>query len=67
MRRAAALTDRERDEGAIPVTVNENPSYHEGDEAPVYVAPTVEVISLDCEISSYAPDDSPERGDLPLF
>jgi len=28
-----------------------------------YQPPTVEVISLDCEISAYAPDD----GDVPLF
>ncbi len=28
-----------------------------------YEPPTVEVISLDCEISSYAPDE----GDTPLF
>lgn len=28
-----------------------------------YAPPTVEVISLDCEISSYAPDE----GDTPLF
>lgn len=28
----------------------------------VYVPPTVEVITLDCEITSYAPD-----GDQPLF
>ena len=28
-----------------------------------YQAPTAEVISLDCEISSYAPDE----GDTPLF
>lgn len=27
-----------------------------------YVAPTIEVITLDCEITSYAPD-----GDQPLF
>lgn len=32
-------------------------------ETGMYEAPTVEVISLDCEISSYAPDD----GDAPLF
>jgi hypothetical protein len=28
-----------------------------------YEPPTLEVISLDCEISSYAPDE----GDTPLF
>jgi hypothetical protein len=28
-----------------------------------YQPPTVELISLDCEISAYAPDD----GDAPLF
>jgi len=28
-----------------------------------YEPPTIEVISLDCEISSYAPDE----GDTPLF
>jgi hypothetical protein len=31
-------------------------------EAPPYVPPSFEVISLDCEITAYAPD-----GDLPLF
>ena len=34
----------------------------EQDQQP-YRTPTVEVISLDCEISAYAPDD----GDIPLF
>lgn len=32
-------------------------------QSSTYVSPTLEVISLDCEISSYAPDD----GDVPLF
>jgi hypothetical protein len=32
-------------------------------EAQTYQTPTVEVITLDCEISAYAPDD----GDIPLF
>ena len=32
-------------------------------DEPGYAPPTVEVISLDCEISSYAPDE----GDTPLF
>ena len=32
-------------------------------ETPTYQTPTVEEISLDCEISAYAPDD----GDVPLF
>ena len=31
-------------------------------ETPEFELPTVEVISLDCEISAYAPDD-----DIPLF
>jgi hypothetical protein len=34
----------------------------ESESAPGYVAPAFEVISLDCEITAYAPDD-----DLPLF
>jgi hypothetical protein len=42
--------------------MNQNPSRHDA-ESPSYEAPTVELISLDCEISSYAPDD----GDTPLF
>jgi hypothetical protein len=43
--------------------MNENPVRAESSEAPGYEAPTVELISLDCEISSYAPDE----GDVPLF
>ena len=31
-----------------------------------YQPPSVEVISLDCEISSYAPD-APDEDDTPLF
>ncbi len=38
----------------------------EQDPAVAYQTPTIEVISLDCEISSYAPDDS-DQGDAPLF
>ena len=41
----------------------ENPTGTDACESPSYEAPTVELISLDCEISSYAPDD----GDTPLF
>lgn len=41
--------------------MNENAFRSETEDA--YVPPTVEVISLDCEISSYAPDE----GDTPLF
>ncbi len=36
------------------------------DQAVAYQTPTVDVISLDCEISSYAPDDS-DQSDAPLF
>ena len=49
--------------------MNENAIHAEtSTEAPTeaqesYVPPSVEVISLDCEISSYAPDE----GDTPLF
>jgi hypothetical protein len=43
--------------------MNENPNHAETSEASSYEPPTVETISLDCEISSYAPDD----GDTPLF
>ena len=43
--------------------MNEQPIGTEAGDLPSYEAPTVEVISLDCEISSYAPDD----GDTPLF
>ena len=32
-------------------------------ETDAYVQPIVQVISLDCEISAYAPDE----GDTPLF
>jgi hypothetical protein len=32
-------------------------------DASTYAPPTVEVISLDCEITSYAPDED----DTPLF
>ena len=35
---------------------------HVSVEAPSYEPPSFEVISLDCEITSYAPD-----GDQPLF
>ena len=41
--------------------MNENAVRPETDDS--YVPPTVEVISLDCEISAYAPDE----GDTPLF
>lgn len=43
--------------------MNENPARNEIAESSSYESPTVEWISLDCEISSYAPDD----GDMPLF
>jgi hypothetical protein len=43
--------------------MNENPVQAESSDAPTYEPPTVERISLDCEISSYAPDE----GDVPLF
>ena len=43
--------------------MNENPVGAALDTEPTYEPPTVEVISLDCEISSYAPDE----GDQPLF
>jgi hypothetical protein len=36
--------------------------FDDGAPAEAYVPPTFEVISLDCEITAYAPDD-----DLPLF
>ena len=42
------------------------PEAHHGQteqDTQTYRTPTVEVISLDCEISAYAPDD----GDIPLF
>jgi hypothetical protein len=43
--------------------MNENPTPPAIAEPSRYEKPSVEVISLDCEISSYAPDD----GDTPLF
>ena len=43
--------------------MNENPARTETAESSRYESPTIELISLDCEISSYAPDD----GDTPLF
>lgn len=43
--------------------MNENATRADAGESPCYQPPTVETISLDCEISSYAPDE----GDLPLF
>jgi hypothetical protein len=43
--------------------MNENSTRTEIADAPSYEAPTVELITLDCEISSYAPDE----GDVPLF
>lgn len=39
--------------------VSSQPGY----EWPLYQQPTVEWISLNCEISAYAPDE----GDVPLF
>ncbi len=42
--------------------MNEKPAASPSSED-TYEPPTVEVISLDCEISSYAPDE----GDTPLF
>ena len=43
--------------------MNENPAGTALSSEDTYEPPTVEVISLDCEISSYAPDE----GDTPLF
>ena len=43
--------------------MNENPAGTAASSEAPYERPTVEVISLDCEISSYAPDE----GDTPLF
>ena len=43
--------------------MNENPAGTAASSEDLYERPTVEVISLDCEISSYAPDE----GDTPLF
>ena len=43
--------------------MNENPVQAESSDTPGYEPPTLELISLDCEISSYAPDE----GDVPLF
>jgi len=43
--------------------MNDNASPGSASESPSYQPPTVETISLDCEISSYAPDE----GDTPLF
>ena len=34
---------------------------------PPWEPPVVEWISLDCEISSYAPDSPGDGGDTPLF
>ncbi len=44
--------------------MNENPSQEATASNTGWVSPTVELISLDCEISSYAPVDD---GDAPLF
>ena len=46
--------------------MNDTPIRSDASEASSYEPPTVETISLDCEISSYAPD-GPDEGDLPLF
>ena len=46
--------------------MNDTPIRSDASEAPSYEAPTVETISLACEISSYAPD-GPDDGNLPLF
>ncbi len=43
--------------------MNQNPVGTALPPEDAYEPPTVEVISLDCEISSYAPDE----GDTPLF
>ena len=49
--------------------MNEQPARSESTQSPVswqrplYQQPTVEWISLNCEISAYAPDE----GDVPLF
>lgn len=43
--------------------MNETSKHPDTTEPSPYLLPTVETISLDCEISSYAPDD----GDTPLF
>lgn len=45
--------------------MNQNPESRDAASPSHWEPPTVEWISLDCEISSYAPDSG--DGDTPLF